>query len=333
VSVLIIGAGVVGSQVARILIEKGESPVIFDNAPQHEALRDIFDVSRVTIVRGDALRPQSLTEAILDHGITEVVHTAANPLLTIGAQRDPYSAIQMNVMGTVNVLEAARIHKLGRVIVASSSVLNHFMAGGLQDGDPGKEEAYPRPTTFYATTKQTIENLGLNYARWCGVDFVAVRYAAVAGPWSGRGGGGPTSVFRNAIEGALRGEEVSIMSSRTEWIYSKDAALGTVLALKAPKLDDHRVFNLTMGSLTSAEDFAEAIRRAVPGSRIRIELPSAALGVSVPDIAHLSNLTLARQTIGYSPEYNINKSVEDLVEWICSRRKQLHLPGDRNQPM
>ena len=74
---------------------------------------------------------------------------------------------------------------------------------------------FPRPSTFYATTKQAGENLGLNYHRWFGMDFVAVRYAAAFGPWGGSAGRGePTQMMRSLVESALKGEE-TVYRSRT----------------------------------------------------------------------------------------------------------------------
>ena len=207
---MVIGAGLVGSQIARILIERGRQPVLFDRLPQRHAIAQILPLDRVVLAEGDVLKPLSLTEVIRHHGISRIIHTAANPGLTGGAQQSPYSAIELNIMGTVNVLEAARVHGIERVVVSSSNVLTHFVAGGLGDPDPAgpmHEQAFPRPTTFYASTKQAIENLGLNYAAWCGVDFAALRYGAVAGPWTGRGGGGSSVAFRNVIMQALRGEQ------------------------------------------------------------------------------------------------------------------------------
>ena len=311
---LIIGAGLVGAQVARILVEQGERPVMMDAAPQRDALAEIVDPARVRIIEGDVLRPFALAEAIREHDIAEIVHTAANPLLTLGAQRDPYAAIQLNVMGTVNVLEAARVMKLRRVVVSSSNVLNHYVGGGEGKGDLSKEEALPRPTTFYATTKQTIENLGLNYARWCGVDFAAVRYGAVAGPWSGRGGGGPSNVFRDAVQNALRGDEAVVPSGAMEWVYVKDAARGTVQALQAKDLRS-RIFNLTMGSVTAPAAFAAALTAAVPGARVRIDEPKGA-GASLMNMSHVSDLTLARETLGYAPQFDIAAAVRDMGEWF-----------------
>ena len=161
-----IGAGLIGSQVARILAERGEKPVLMDVAAQTKAISEIVGLDKVTLIAGDVLRPLSIVDAIRSHNIHRIAHTAANPLLTVGAQRDPYSAIQLNIMGTVNVLEAARITGTKRVVVSSSSVLNHYLDGGEDKGDFGREEAFPRPTTFYSATKQAVESLGLNYAKW-----------------------------------------------------------------------------------------------------------------------------------------------------------------------
>jgi nucleoside-diphosphate-sugar epimerase len=96
---LVIGAGLIGSQVARILVEHGERPVLMDVAAQPQAMGQIVDLNEVTLVAGDILRPLSIVDVLKSHGITRIAHTAANPLLTLGAQRDPYAAINLNIMG------------------------------------------------------------------------------------------------------------------------------------------------------------------------------------------------------------------------------------------
>ena len=314
------GAGLVGSQIARILTEQGETPVLMDPSAQPEAIEEVAALDLVTIVKGDVLRPLDITRAILEHGITAIVHTAANPLLTFGAQQDPYSAIELNIMGTVNVFEAARVHKLRRVVVSSSSVLNHYMEGGDGRSASLKEEAFPRPSTFYAATKQAIESLGLNYARWCGVDFAAMRYGAVCGPWSGRGGGAPSNIFRGVVEQALSGEETLVPANSLEWVYAKDAARGTVLALRADSLGS-RVFNITMGCIVSPDSFAAALRKAIPGANLRLSLGENA-DVSMRPQQTLSDPTLARELLGFTPAFDIEAAVADMVRWLRERRRR-----------
>ena len=307
--VLVIGSGLVGSQIARILVEQGERPVVLDQRPQREALAQIVDVSKIDVVEGDVLRPLTLSQAICKGNISSIIHTAAHPMLTLGAQRDPYAAIQLNIMGTVNVLEAARIHGVKRVVVSSSSVLNGHMTGGEDGGDMTREEAFPRPSTFYAATKQAVESIGHNYAA-DGVEFAAMRYGPVAGPWGGPGGGGPTVMFRDMMDNAIAGREAVIPSAAMEWVYSKDAARGTVLALQAATLPS-RVFNITMGKATSAEELAAALREVFPEVKLRHDKPL------VPGSARAkpAEIARARKILGYEAEFPMVKAMRDYLEW------------------
>jgi len=313
---LVIGAGLIGSQVARILTERGETPVLMDVSAQHEAVGQIVELGKVTLVQGDVLRPLSIVDALRAHGITRIAHTAANPLLTLGAQKEPYAAINLNIMGTVNVLEAARITGVKRVMVSSSSVLNHYMAGGEDDGGYGTEESFPRPTTFYSATKQAVESLGLNYAKWCGIEFAGLRYGAAFGPWSGAGGGGPSNVMRQAIRDALAGREATVPPGAMEWVYSKDAARATVMALDAKDLGS-RIFNVTMGALTTPAEMAAAIKAEVPGAKVKFEAP-AGTAVSLANRSEHADLSRAKQHLGYEPQFKLKEAVKDLTGWLRS---------------
>ena len=312
-SVLVIGASLIGSQVARLLVETGQRPVLFDVTHQEPALSDILDLGRVTLARGSILRPLDLVEAIRCHGVTDIVHLAANAMLTKGAQENPHAAIELNVMGTANVLEAARVHALGRVVVASSSALAEFLAGGEDAGVMQKEEAFPRPTTFYAVTKQAKESLGLNYARWCGVDYVGLRFASVAGPWRGHGGGGgPSTAFRAALDRTLAGEPAVVPARTLEWLYVKDAARAVLLALGAEGLRN-RVFNIGMGRVHTPEDMVAAIIEVLPGTRVEIEpLPAGS-----PDTEPIPPLDLqrSRRELGYEPAFDMVRAIGDYVDW------------------
>lgn len=315
--VLLVGGGLVGSQVANILIGEGEEVTVLDYAPQRESLAENVDVDRLRLVQGDVLNPFSIVSALRESKADCVVHTAAYPMLTIGAQQNPYGAIQINVMGTVNVLEAARTMGVERVVVVSSGVLAQSLTGGGDSGDPAFEEAFPRPSTFYAATKQAVESLAANYTAWCGVDVRAVRYAAIAGPWSGRGGGGPSNMFRDLVEGALLNGEIEVPSRSLEWVYSKDAARGTVLALRADNLTD-RVFNIGTGRLTNPEELADAITAALPETKTSIAPPDPS-GAAMFNAVAL-NLDRSRAVLGYEPEFDMPACVRDYIEWFGAKR-------------
>jgi nucleoside-diphosphate-sugar epimerase len=139
----------------------------------------------------------------------------------------------------------------------------------------------------------------------------------VFGPWSGHGGGGPSNVVRTAMRNALAGEEAVIPAAGMEWVYSKDAAMGTVQALRAKELGSG-VFNVTMGSLTSPEDMAAALKAAVPGARVRVETPTGT-AVSMPNMRGVSDLSLAAKHLGYKPQYDMAAGLKDLAGWMRGR--------------
>ena len=312
-SVLIIGASLIGSQVARVLVEDNLRPVLFDVDFQQSALNDIIDLDQVDLVRGSVLRRQDLTEAIHKYHISEIVHLAANAMLTKGAQENPYSAIELNILGTANVLEVAREQGLRRVVAASSSALAEFLSGGEDEGAMEKEEAFPRPTTFYAATKQAKESLGLNYANWCGVDFVALRFASVAGPWRGKGGGGaPSTAFRVAIDNAIAGRPATVPARTLEWLYVKDAARAVQLVLNAEKLHS-RVFNVGMGKIYTPEEIVSEVLKIMPRAPITVEQ----LPAGTPDTLPIPPLSLdrIRRELAYEPEFDMATAIHDYACW------------------
>ncbi len=316
---MITGAGLVGSQIARLEVEKGERPVLFDVAPQVDSIQDIVDLGRVILVRGDVLNPMSLVAAIRRHGVERIVHTAANPMLTVGAQDRPYEAIQLNIMGLANVLEACRLLDLKRLVFTSSAVLYTYRVG---EDNPslakaGREDAFSRPSTIYSSTKQAGECLGMNYADSYGVDFIAVRLVGVFGPWKGKGGGNITEAIRSLVEKTLRGEKAVFGRRNYELSYSKDAAYGVFRACHAERTQS-RVFNIGTGESYTADQVVAAVKEIIPGANASVEelKPSQAR----PERSGAMDISKARTELGFEPRYPLKEALKDYVGWV---RKQI----------
>jgi nucleoside-diphosphate-sugar epimerase len=249
-TVLIVGAGLVGSQVARLEIEKGgERPVVLDVAPRIDALSDIFDVSRAKIIQGDILNPHEIYQIIKDEHISAIIHTAANPMLTSGAQKNPSQAIRINIMGTTNLLEASRIFSIKRFVFTSSNVLYHTKP---------YVEGQTRPSSIYGSTKLACECLGLNYSDFYGLEFIILGFAAVFGPWRYGGGGGPTLAIRSLLQKSLQGLIANISSEKLEFLYSKDAARACVLACHKEGLRQG-IFNIGMNKIYTLAEMVKII--------------------------------------------------------------------------
>ncbi len=266
-SVLITGAGLVGAQVARLEQEAGRTPVLFDVAPNTRALSDFVDLDKCVIVRGDLLSPLDLVGAIKRHGVTRIAHTAAFPNLTAGALIAPLATVQVNILGTAHVLEAARLLELERVVVCSSSAM-YVTTGGEDKGVINREEAWPRPGSIYAATKQAAENLALNYTTSFGLPTLCLRFATVFGPWASGGGGLGTTAMEDIARAARRGETVELDPIAREWLYSKDAGLAVHLATWN-EIDGASVFNIGGGATVPQEEFAKAISDVFPQSTTR----------------------------------------------------------------
>jgi UDP-glucose 4-epimerase len=98
-----------------------------------------------------------------------------------------------------------------------------------------------------------------------------------------------------------------------EWVYSKDAAAGAVLALKAERLQD-RVFNISTGRVYQADEVAASVRRVIPAAKIRLEEVTEA-GSAFPEVHDPLDLTRSRSQLGYEPCYNLEDAVRDYVAW------------------
>jgi nucleoside-diphosphate-sugar epimerase len=311
-SVLITGAGLVGSQIARLEQEAGRTPVIFDVAPRLDALADFVDLDQCVVIRGDVTSPLDIVAAITANGVRRIIHTAAFGGLTLGSNAAPLTSTLVNTMGSAYVLEAARVLKLDRVVLCSSSTLYMSMVGGEDDGAYGLEEAYPRVNNVYAANKQAAEDLGRAYQKTFGLDVVAVRFAAVFGPWGPGGGGAATTAMERWIRNSMAGEPAEVAISGADWIYSKDAAQGAHKACWAEGYTD-RLFNLGMGRPFPAEEIASDIN-AVTGTGSAKPSPTA-ISPGRPAM----NIERARQQLGYQVDFPMEAAVRDYRDWIAAR--------------
>lgn len=311
-SVLITGAGLIGSQIARLEQEAGRTPVIYDVAPRRDALADFVDLDNCVVVRGDVTNPLELVAAVKDNDVRRIVHTAAFGGLTLGSNAAPLTSTLINTMGTAYVLETARVLGLERVVLASSSSLYLSQVGGQDNGEYGREEAYPRPNNVYAANKQAAEDLGRAYQNTFGLDVVAVRYAAVFGPWGPGGGGAATTAMERWLRAAMAGNPAEVNINGADWIYSKDAAQGTYLACWADNLET-RLFNLGMGRPYSSDEIADAINEAVPGDCAKVS--TAGPNANRPAMV----IERAQSQLGFKVEFPMEAAIRDYRDWISER--------------
>ena len=302
------GTGLVGAYAARMLLERGERPVIFDVALNERLLKAVgVEPSQVTLIRGDMLDLPAVISAIRDHDCDRVIHLAA--YLGEEVQRRPYSGVRLNFMGTVNVFEAARLEKVSRVIFPSSGTV---YLGSIGEGLTKIDESIPmNPPSVYAATKASCEFMGRAYAKRYGFEFICLRYVG------GLYGPSPTALkatreiaIQEMIRAAAKGEAAKIAwpYAPTEILYGRDAAKGTVLAVLKDQFKD-QLFHIGNGQLVGGDEILAAIKKHFPESQI--ELAKGGSPMPYPESRLASDFSRSKEQLGYEPDYPIDKAVVD----------------------
>jgi UDP-glucose 4-epimerase len=243
------GAGFIGSHVVDALVARGDEVVVLDdlshgkrenvNPAAELVVADIRDPEAVNAVFGEA-RPEAC------------LHLAAQADVRVSIARPDFDA-DVNVLGTIRLLEAAREH--GTRIVFSST-------GGAMYGEcaePAAETAEPAPLSQYGTSKLAGEEYLATYNRLYGSKHTTLRYGNVFGPRQDpHGEAGVVAIFLGRL---ARGEAPHIFgdgSQQRDYVYVADVARVTVAALERSA----GVFNVGTGVATSVLELFEACRRA-----------------------------------------------------------------------
>lgn len=311
------GSGVLGLHVARALGGRGEEVVAYSTsgAPPSAELVLGEVAPRVTFVSGDIRDFERLRETAERFKVDGIIHAAA---LTGEAQARarPQEVFAVNVGGTANVLELARLGKMRRVVYIGSSL----EYGRRPDLRPiGEDEV--NVEGLYPETKFLGHRLGQRYREIFGLEVLTVRVTSVYGPNTRfnpfRGLVGNTLVAHLCRAVAL-GEAVTLDGGGDYprgWTYVADTAEGVCLAYyaEAPR---HTVYNIASGRLYTVAEIAEAIRRIEPHANIRIgpgrwdDDPFQAGNLRGP-----LDIRRAREDLGFAPRYELEEGLREYIAW------------------
>ncbi len=273
---LVTGAlGCIGAWTVRNLVRDEVDVVTFDQASDPRRIRQICtdeEFARVTLAQGDITDLGSVEEALDRHGITNIVHLAA--LQVPFCRANPTLGALVNVVGTVNIFEAARRRpdRIRQVVYTGS--VGMFDAA---DADPGthrlENDATAHPINLYGVYKQANEGTARVYWLENGVSSIGIRPMTVYG--AGRDQG-MTSSPTKAIVAAVLGRPATIgFSGRTLLQYADDVARTLLIASRSDLRGAHA---LNMGgSLVDLHDFVAQIDAQIPGSGDLIAVEGAPL--------------------------------------------------------
>jgi UDP-glucose 4-epimerase len=316
------GTGMVGSYVARLMISRGETPVLLDRSPDEKQTRDIRQQAK--IIRGDILDLLGLVKIIKKENIDRIVHTAG--ALAAAATEDPVTAIKVNVEGGANILEAAKLMGVRRVVFTSTRLVYDC----TRIPENPIDEDYTKLTNglygVYASTKLACEHLGQNYSELYGVEFAAVRFARVFGPGYWNAESTPNTgarTLKDLIEKTMVGQPVTIRRPKSvsdDWLYVKDAAQAVDLACNAPRLN-HHAYNIGPGRMYEFDEVLRIVKKHLPELRVTVlenDTPPDSAGTRQPPMPTPMEMDIsrARKDLGYEPQYLLDAAIPDFVKTV-----------------
>ncbi len=301
------GTGLIGAALVRLLIERGEEKIaVFD---RNTAKRILDDVSgRVTLVQGDLGIFSNVLEVVKHCCPRIIYHLGA--ILTVPSNDDPASAFQTNVVGTFNILEAARILGVKQVLFASS-----IGSYGLDiKSEVIDDFTIQRPSSMYGVSKVFGENLGRYYKLRYGLDFRGLRYPGIVGP-----GFRTPSLARYAsmlIEESVQDRSFVLSMApdvKHPLLYFKDAALAMIKLAQAPEADIKTVNYLLNGiePQKTAQDLVDMVKTRLPGARLTFK-PDPAVTQAYYGMRPLDD-RCAREEWGWKPEYDHERLLDDFI--------------------
>ena len=310
---LITGAhGFIGAWIVKRLLERGTRVVIFDKSPDAQRLRLIMseeEISQAEVVTGDITEAGSLSPVIYRFEVTNLIHLAGLQVPT--CRSDPRLGAMVNVMGTINVFEAARQARdqINNVTYASSAAVF-----GLVDEEHAMTERdEPRPSTHYGVFKRCNEGNARVYHLDHGVNSIGLRPLTVYGV--GRDFG-LTSDPTKAMKAAVVGRPFHIrFGGRTDFQYVADTAEVFVRAAASNVRGAH-VFNLH-GETVHLDNVVAELERAWPSARGTITCASEPLAIP----AEMDDAAI-REALGPLPATTLRDGVASTIARFAELRSE-----------
>lgn len=325
-NILVTGAaGFVGSHVVDALLRRGDSVVGLDNldgyydpARKRANLAELHASAAAlsTLPSADAgappslfhffegdVRDRTLLAQLFDaHAFDAVIHLAAMAGVRNSIE-DPRLYVDVNLVGTLNLLDAARDHGMGNFVLAStSSVYGATTTIPFVETDP-----CDRPLAPYPATKRAAEMLAFTYHHLYGLNVTALRFFTVYGPRNR-----PDMMAYKILDSIYLGREAPLYNRGQmvrDWTYVGDIAAGVVAAADRPL--GYEIVNLGRGEPILLADFVRLLEESagLPAHLLSVAAPDADMTTTFADIAK------ARRLLGYDPKTSIEEGVRYLWEW------------------
>lgn len=306
-NILITGAGLIGTHAARHAVDGGHNVALFDLSPNRDYIDKIVGQGKAQVVAADMRDLPALLAALEKHSIDTIVHTAG--LIGSRVQENSYTGATNNILGTINVLEAARLRKLRRVVYVST--FGTYERDKINDSVI--RETHPiGGHNLYATTKVCSEHLVHAYAAMYKLDTIIIRPGGVFGRGFYVGGSTVGKVMRDLALAIIKGDPITIDAKTygpNEYVYGKDVGMALFLACGAenPK---QRIYNAGTGVVHGPEELAGVVRELLPKGDVKVSgATSADKSRSIP-----MDISVSKAELSYAPKFMLKEALRDYMD-------------------
>jgi len=315
--ILVTGAaGFIGYHVCEALLARGEVVIGFDaltsyNDPKLKQKRLTFlkKHKNFSFIKGPLESKNVFAELVAKKKPRAIIHLAAQAGVRY-SQENPRSYIDSNVMGTLNVFEAARLHKTPVVYASSSSVY------GEREGIFKESDKTENPVSLYAATKKTTEILAATYSSLYGLPLTGLRFFTVYGPWMRT----DLAMFKFARL-LLLGKKIPLFAQgkgKRSYTHVSLVVQGTIAAMDALK-SGHTIYNLGDERTFETKEMLSILSRAL-GATPHVQLLPHQKGDVM--LTRASG-TKAKKELGVSARVPLAQGIEEFAEWFLENKKFL----------
>lgn len=310
------GAGFIGSNLVKKLLDRGYRVACVDNFSsdlydplfKDEYIKDISSNSSFVLYKGDICDKNFLKEVFDKEKPVAVAHLAAIAN-TRKAVSEPESYMNVNILGTLNILELARSMNLGNLVIASSSSVY-----GNDENIPWSEDSMAdRPLSPYGMSKRADELLAYTYHHNFGLNITMLRYFNAYGE-----NNRPDLVPYIWGEAILNDKEIEISgdgSRKRDYTYIGDIVDGTIRALEKPL--GFEIINLGNSSPVSLKELLVVFEKVTGKKALVKSRPSNKASVE----STYANIGKAKKLLDWEPTTSIEEGISKLITWLKSRRK------------
>ncbi len=309
------GKGFVGSHLVKRLVElQAEKVFVLESTPSQEGVEQkTSPEDGLVMLYGDVSDNQFVEGIFQTNGFNFCFHLAAQPLVSLGGL-SPLSTMEVNIMGTANILESARQHNLKGMVLASTT---HVYG---DNPVPFLEEYFPRPSSPYETSKACADMLAQMYTQYYNVPIAIGRFVNIYGP-----GDEKERIVPRTVKLILQNKNPEIFNDAVtrDYMYIDDAINGYILlAEKIPELtQDHGniIYNFGSGTHYSSKTVIETIIRLMERPEIK---PVYITGDRKQEVINqYVSIEKIQNTLGWKPQYSLEEGLKKTIGWWLEKEK------------